>query len=243
MIDIVIQIEPDAGSNPWPTSTIRLTRTSTPYIDRANGQPALKQLFQAWFTQWSVGFGADMSNLPLGREVQYGNLRALRLYLGTTTASDIDILDPHTGAGRLLQVLRAHPKITPMPGESRDEFMRAVLRVLDVQSPPQMMLGTGDILNIMFEMTAANDLRNAHFYGQPMDDVFPDYRIPCMVRFKVNTHMTTGIAFSVLDPGGPGRPGRVWRMQALPDPSVLLPFLQIFLRRPNWDGNLVEGGR
>ena len=183
-----------------------------------------------------------MSDFPNAREVERGGSRIMKVYLGTTTATDAEILDPSTGAGVLLDVVRGLPQITPSTGQTRSAFIGHVIESLNLRNRGEMVAGSlpAMVLNSILELADINDLRSVYFYDQQMQDIFPDYRIPCLVHYKLRQGAATGIAYSILNATVPGRAGTVWRMQALPDPKHFWAFLQRFLRDPGWDGNMAR---
>ena len=242
-IHINLQLEPGSFLGAWPYTTIQLVKTPVDYNETTSGHATTKQIFQLWFTQMTAPLGLPISHLPDGQEISLRDTHLMKFYLGTTTASDNTILELHTGSGLLLQVIRALPQITAAPGQTRGAFMRDLVQALDIQPSSEMRADLIARMNNMIDLAQTNDMRTVYSDGHLVRDVFPDYRIPCIAHYQLNTLGSTGTAYNVLDNTEPSRSGKLRAMEAFPNSTAFHRFLQKFAREPWWDGNLDDGSR
>ena len=243
VIHINVQLEPGSFPGAWPYTTIQLVKTPVDYHDNSTGQVSTRQIFQLYFMQMSASLGIPISHLADGREISLHDTHLMKFYLGTTTASDNTILEPHTGTGLLLQAIRSLPQIDPAPEHTRGAFMRNLVEALDIQPSSEL---SGDLItrmNSMIDLAQTNDMRSVYSDGHLLQDVFPAYRIPCIAHYQLVPHGSTGVAYSVLDEAEPAKSGRLREMEAMPNRTVFRDFLQRFVREPQWDGDLDDKTR
>ena len=240
-IKMNLQLEPGPFPGAWPFTTIQLVKTPVDYHDSMGGYTGTRQIFQLWFTQMTTDLGLPVSHLVDGQENSLGNTHLMKFYLGTTTASDNTILEPRTGTGLLLQVIRSLPQIGPSPGQTRGAFMVNMIQALDIQPSSELRADLIARLNSMIDLAQTNDMRSVYSDGHLLRDVFPDYRIPCIVHYQLNSLSPTGTAYSVLNNAEPRKSGRLRLMEVLPNSTAFRDFLQKFVMEPGWDGSLDDG--
>ena len=179
---------------------------------------------------------SDAEPVPVA-EYTHNHMLITRYYLGVTTVTDSQILDPDSGAGAIMDAVREYHTITSM--STRSEFIQEVLNYLYVHYSEQYYAELHNDVSAMFDLITSNDVWNIQHGITPHDEIFPTHRIPFILNVKGDrpTQIQERKAYVMLDIGAVDAPGLSWSIGVTPpDRDIYWRVLDYFLWYPDWNG-------